>query len=70
MSNNGEQGRSPGTAHSRVDEDDDEHDHEEDDKSLGTKWRKRLRGKGLLRLSMGGGLPADSITCSQHDIRE
>ena len=35
---------------------DDEDEDEEDDKSLGTKWRKRLRGKGLLRWLMGGGL--------------
>ena len=54
--NNGEQGRRRGTDRFGEDEEDDEDEDEEDDKSLGTKWRKRLRGKGLLRWLMGGGL--------------
>ena len=67
--NNGEQGRRRGTYRFGKDEEDDDDEDEEDDKSLGTKWRKRLRGKGLLRWSLGGGLQL-SVTESCITFRE
>ena len=54
---NEEHSRRKGTDHfGEDDEDDEDEEEEDDDKSLGTKWRRHLRGRGLLKWLMGGGL--------------